>query len=580
MQHIIDALTEHLDSAQAQIAQFKQDLRSSSNASSIEACQTALRHLEQTVEELQTTLNEILVQQDTLIEAQQLLAAERTRYQGIFQHNPEAQLLTNVFGVVHEVNRAAAQLFRLPKDYLIHKPIAPYFSFANRQRFRFHLNQLRRGQMADRWEDSLQFAQGDSLPVQITAVVADYNHRKVLHWSIRDISAQKKAEDVLKNANEALEQRVHERLKALVEINAQLNQEIDSRQRAETALQQRIKQEQLMQSITSKIRRSLDLDAILGTTVDEVRQFFRADRVLVYRFMANLSGVVTAESVGRGWPKILYSEIEDPCFRESCAHRYRQGSVRAIADVEKEITNECLLKLLHRLQVQACLTVPILQGQTLWGLILVQQCRAPRQWQSSDTELLQNLSAQLAIAIQQSELYEQVQRLAITDALTQVANRYRLESYLEETWQRLSREAAPLSFVLCDIDFFKEYNDTYGHPVGDTCLHQVAQILTQAAKRPADLVARYGGEEFAIVLPNTDLNGAKHIVKTIQGAIADAQIEHTAVHQGRLTLSYGVVAVMPTPDKSISHLVGAADGQLYRAKIAGRNQWAALDFDA
>jgi diguanylate cyclase (GGDEF)-like protein len=132
---------------------------------------------------------------------------------------------------------------------------------------------------------------------------------------------------------------------------------------------------------------------------------------------------------------------------------------------------------------------------------------------------------------------------------------------------------------MCDIDYFKQYNDAYGHPAGDRCLQQVAQILNQLAQRPADLVARYGGEEFALVLPSTDLDGAKHIVASIQQAIAAAQIEHSAAPSNQITLSYGIVKVVPTVEQRIAHLIQAADSQLYRAKIAGRNQWAALDLD-
>jgi len=93
--------------------------------------------------------------------------------------------------------------------------------------------------------------------------------------------------------------------------------------------------------------------------------------------------------------------------------------------------------------------------------------------------------------------------LAVSDSLTQVANRWRFEEYLQQQWQRLSREQAPLALILGDVDCFKAYNDTYGHPAGDLCLQRVAKALSWAANRPADLVAHYGGEEFAVILPNT-----------------------------------------------------------------------------
>jgi len=221
------------------------------------------------------------------------------------------------------------------------------------------------------------------------------------------------------------------------------------------------------------------------------------------------------------------------------------------------------------------LTIPLSQGEKIWGLLILHHCRDVRVWEPGEISLVQRLATQVAIALKQSELHEQVQRLAVTDALTQVANRYRLEAYLEECWNRLMREGKPLSFVLCDIDLFKQYNDAYGHLAGDRCLRQVADLLSSQVKRPADLVARYGGEEFAIVLPDTDRGGAEHLVRQLQQRLEAAKITHPDSPEGRLTLSFGIATIIPNADEKMFTLVNRADKVLYQVKRQGRDGWRA-----
>ncbi len=182
--------------------------------------------------------------------------------------------------------------------------------------------------------------------------------------------------------------------------------------------------------------------------------------------------------------------------------------------------------------------------------------------------------------IQQSKLYQkleianrELQRLASLDGLTGVANRRRFDQYLEAEWQRLSREKLPLSLILCDIDFFKKYNDSYGHQAGDACLRQVADALRFCARRSVDLVARYGGEEFAVILPNITEAGAGQVAEEMRSVVNTLEIPHvqSAVSQ-HVTLSLGVACMNPTSSTSPSMLVAAADAALYQAKAAGRNR--------
>ncbi|UCF91805.1 MAG: diguanylate cyclase [Desulfobacterales bacterium] len=167
----------------------------------------------------------------------------------------------------------------------------------------------------------------------------------------------------------------------------------------------------------------------------------------------------------------------------------------------------------------------------------------------------------------------ELKRVAMIDGLTQVANRRQFDQCLTREWKRGRREKLPLSLILGDIDYFKLYNDTYGHQMGDSCLQAVAKVIEKSLKRPADLVARYGGEEFAVILPNTPAEGAVHVAETIRSALADLKIAHAQSPVNPcVSLSLEISCAMPSAEMSMGTLVESADQALYEAKKRGRNQ--------
>ena len=168
---------------------------------------------------------------------------------------------------------------------------------------------------------------------------------------------------------------------------------------------------------------------------------------------------------------------------------------------------------------------------------------------------------------------QQLKKLVITDSLTKVANRLRFDQYLSQEWKRLVREKSPLGLILCDVDYFKLYNDQYGHQAGDDCLAKVAQAISHAVQRPADLVARYGGEEFAVIAPHTDSAGTIHIAHKIKVAIGSLGIKHELSNvSDYVTISQGVTTILPTQELILEQLIAVADTALYDAKKQGRNQ--------
>lgn len=192
-------------------------------------------------------------------------------------------------------------------------------------------------------------------------------------------------------------------------------------------------------------------------------------------------------------------------------------------------------------------------------------------------------SAVILASLQQEmvRLYREVVRLnrrlaqmAAIDGLTGIANRRRFDEALKSEWRRCRRAQAPLSLLMMDVDFFKKYNDLYGHPAGDACLQAVARAVAAGIARPGDLAARYGGEEFAALLPQTGYDGARNLAEHIRANLRDLALPHPATESGHVTVSIGIATMVPTtqPDDEAA-ILKAADAALYRAKRNGRDRF-------
>lgn len=180
----------------------------------------------------------------------------------------------------------------------------------------------------------------------------------------------------------------------------------------------------------------------------------------------------------------------------------------------------------------------------------------------------------------QKETQRALELLVTQDGLTGIANRRRFDQTLQFEWSRAKRDAKLLTVMMVDVDYFKKYNDAYGHQAGDECLKRIASTMTESVQRTIDLVARFGGEEFAVILPNATATGAAVVAERIRSAIEQLDLSGTDIKGGPVTTSIGVATATTLPTGSPEKLIAAADAALYQAKHAGRNRVVVVDLDA
>jgi diguanylate cyclase (GGDEF)-like protein len=358
-------------------------------------------------------------------------------------------------------------------------------------------------------------------------------------------------------------------------------------------------QQEILFDLVAEIRESLNLETLFKTTAREVRKALRTDRVAIFQFALEsnyISGIFVAENVLPDYDSAIAIKVNDHCFGEKYADAYHQGRIQVLSDVYQAQLKDCHLKVLEQFQIKAQIVIPLMKRKTLWGLLCVHQCRSSREWETSEIQFIRQIAAQFNVALEHSELLEQsrsqarqleranhalelansqLEKLSKLDALTKIANRRCFDEFLEQEWNRLVQTGNYLSLILFDIDYFKDYNDSYGHLAGDECLIQVARAAKSVLKRPNDLLARYGGEEFIVVLPNTNESGAIKVTKSIQKSIQELSIPHSKKNNDLsfVTVSLGVAIQRPTTKSSAQNLINAADKALYKAKEQGRNRW-------
>lgn len=240
---------------------------------------------------------------------------------------------------------------------------------------------------------------------------------------------------------------------------------INQRQQIREEVLVQANRERLLSSITQRIGQSLDLDTILQRTVEEVRSFLQTDRVLIYRFDAHWRGFMEVESVIAPWKSVLGLDIQDSCLTTNYVEYYRQGRIQVVGNIDSSGLHPCYIKLLASFEVKANLIVPIVAEQELWGLLIAQHCRSPREWLRADIELLKQLATKVGIAVQQAELHQQVRHLNV-----------RLEAQVEERTSQLCQALQQLKQALKSEELIRSITEAIRDSIDEK---QILQAATQ-----------------------------------------------------------------------------------------------------
>jgi len=400
----------------------------------------------------------------------------------------------------------------------------------------------------------------------------------LLERSIRYAIERKHTEDEIQKAYGELEQRVEERTRELRRTIEQLDQEIKERKQAEALLhdaqkelEERIKERtRALKEMNEKLSIQLAERTALAETLYANEQQFRALVTsipgAVYRF--NIDAEWTLEYISDAIEEITGYPASD--FIKNRVRHYRSiihpDDMDRVRDaIQMGPSPMASFTIEYRI---------IDSNQRIRWFVEKGQCvfNSERKAVWLDGAIFDESDRRFAEEELQKANMELV-RLATIDGLTQIANRRQFDDCLAREWQRLTREKKPLALIMADIDYFKLFNDTYGHQEGDRCLHAVAQAISAVVKRPSDIPARYGGEEFAILLPHTDMTGAVTIAEQIRKEILRLEITHAQSDiNDHLTLSLGVTSVVPDSGLTPEALILAADTALYQAKKQGRNR--------
>ncbi len=244
-------------------------------------------------------------------------------------------------------------------------------------------------------------------------------------------------------------------------------------------------------------------------------------------------------------------------FEEQCRSR-EECPMERILNGERMLQQEKTFSFGTKKQIPFLVTsTPLLSlDQSVIGLV------------ETFTDITERKHAETMLQLANREL----ERLASEDGLTKLSNRRRFDEYLALEWRRQMRARGYISLILCDVDFFKNYNDHYGHQAGDDCFRSVADAIRKRVGRPGDLIARYGGEEFAIVMPETDIRGAFQVAENIRQELTKMNIPHArSAAAPYVTISCGIACMYPDATNDPKSLIEKADQGLYRAKQKGRN---------
>lgn len=299
-----------------------------------------------------------------------------------------------------------------------------------------------------------------------------------------------------------------ERTSLLRKQNLELEQEVQTRT---TELQHQLERDRLINEMALKIRQSLNLEEILNVAVTQGRQLLKTDRVLIYQFAADMSGTIVSESCRADLPSSLGAQITDTYFQSISNSPYQQGYKQIVNDVYNAGLTDCHLDLLKRFQIRANAVVPIITEQTLWGLLVAHDCSAPRHWQASDLDLLEQLSVHLAIAIRQAELHQQIQ--------AELTERQQTESVLAASEERFRQLVTHIPSVVYRCRHTAEWQGMY-----------ISEAIAKLTGYPASDFAAEGGRTFVSIMHPDDVDKTNYLIELALQAKQSFSVEYRIIY--------------------------------------------------
>ncbi|QDT45206.1 Phytochrome-like protein cph2 [Gimesia alba] len=362
---------------------------------------------------------------------------------------------------------------------------------------------------------------------------------------------------------------------ALLELSKKLEKKFDEMQK--------------LSEVTTHINEGLFLDEILDQLYDSFRNIIPYERI-------GLAMLEEGESVLRAhWERseakqvYLKGGFKALMAGSSLQQILETGNPRIINNLKKYLLEHpcsASTKLIVKEGIRSSLTCPlVVQGKPI-GFIFFSSFLT-NAYRETHISIFKQIANQLASIIEKGKVYEELYQLnlklqranarledlATYDDLTGVCNRRIFNEMLHKEWFRAIRHSTVISLIMIDVDYFKNYNDSYGHVAGDFCLNKIAETITRIIKRPGDLIARYGGEEFVVLLPETEIRAAQSIAEQIRLGIENLGIEHReSLNADVVTISAGLTTMKPQNDNDPLQIISEADDALYKAKYGGRNR--------